>query len=238
MEKLKIIALMGRSEAGKNTAGEMLCDMGQGAQMAFADKLKKIAGEMFSLSDEDMNTEKGKAAPTTLPCLLCPTCHTPEVEEFTQEYTKLARCKVCGVIGDSKVFNGFWTPRTILQFLGTECFRKISPSVWSDYAISSARKILTSGAAPKGPVPFVVLTDLRFKSEAEAVWAVGGQVWRIRRPETDELATGLKGHASENEQDSIPDSKCQAVIMNDGTLDSLRGRLVGEFNKWKDSQKS
>jgi hypothetical protein len=223
---------MGRSKAGKNTAGEMLCELGKGSQLAFADPLKKIAGDMFLLTEDDLNTEAGKAAPTRFPCLLCPTCHTPEVEEFTQEYSKLAKCKICGVIGDAKVFHGFWTPRAILQFLGTNCFRKISPPVWTNYAMRTALREQENGA------PLVVITDLRFKDEAEAVWAVGGSVWRIRRPETDELVTGLKGHASENEQDSIPDSKCQAVIMNDGTLDSLRGRLVGEFQKWKDSKKS
>jgi len=232
LEKLNVIALMGRSKAGKNTAGEILCSVGNGVQLAFADKLKSIAGEMFNLSSSDMNTEEGKAAPTKLPCLLCPICRAIEAEEFTQDNSKLVRCKICGVIGDQSVFKGFWTPRTILQFLGTECFRKISPAVWTDYALKTAREKLANGA------PLVVITDLRFQNEAEAVWAAGGQVWRIRRPETDELATGLKGHASESEQDSIPDSKCQAVIMNDGTIDTLRGRLVGEFNKWKDTNKA
>jgi hypothetical protein len=33
--------------------------------------------------------------------------------------------------------------------------------------------------------------------------------------------------------DTIPDSAFQAIIMNDSTLDTLRGRLAAEFHRFK-----
>lgn len=234
MEKLNVIAILGHAGAGKDTAGKMLCEMGDGVTIAFADKLKQICGDLFGLTQEQMYDPAGKEAPTKYACLICPECKKPEVEEFTQERTKLARClnNGCGVTGAIEVFKGFWTGRTILQFTGTEWGRRINPSVWTTYALNMAAKNLENTKTQ-----FVAITDCRFPNEAEAVWAVGGEVWRIRRPDGEGAASGLKGHASETAQDAIPDSRCNAVILNDSTLDVLRGRLASEFQRFKKERK-
>lgn len=285
MEKLKIIALMGKAHSGKDTVGKMLCESGGGVTMAFADKLKQICAEMFALQLEDFYSQEGKDKATPFPCLMCPTCHGVHVEPVVMEDSgPLAACKLCGSTGDRKVFASNWTHRTILQYVGTEGFRKIDPNVWVRYALERARQrldgvpIMAVGVTPdameiaqavvKRPLPqktmdeasvylkeahylaniviaeinakraaekaasFVVFTDCRFKSEAVAVWAAGGEVWRIKRPETDAEAQGLKGHASEVEQESIKDSECQAVIQNDGTLDNLRGLVVSQLHRF------
>lgn len=229
MERLNIIALMGKSKAGKNTAGDMLAETGDGVTLAFADKLKAICGEMFGLSHAQLYDETLKETPTDFDCFLCPECKKPEVELLVLDRVPHGKCKVCGVIGEQGVFKGKWTPRTILQFIGTEGFRRVDSGVWVRYALDQARKRLEPSTGTK----LVVITDCRFKSEMEAVHAIGGEVWRIRRPETDAKKAGLKGHASEEEQDSIPDSACQAVIVNDSTLDTLRGRLVAELSRFK-----
>lgn len=226
MERLNIIALMGKSKAGKNTAGNILIEGTSNVTMAFADKLKSICGEMFGLTHEQLYDEQLKEKPVAFDCLLCPECKKPEVEILVLDRIPHGKCKVCGIIGEQGVFKGKWTPRTILQFIGTEGFRRVDPSVWVRYVINNARKQLEGGG-------YVVITDCRFKSEMEAVHAVGGEVWRIRRPETDGGKAGLKGHASEEEQDSIPDSACQAIIANDSTLDVFRGRLAAELSRFK-----
>jgi len=234
MERLNIIALMGKSKAGKDTSGQMLAAMGNGATMAFADKLKAICGEMFGLTKEQLYDEKLKEQPTTFDCLLCPDCKKPEVELLTLDRVQHAKCNVCGIIGSISVFKGKWTPRTILQFIGTEGFRRVDSGVWVRYALNRSKGLLLEEfAEPSQGPPFVVITDCRFKSEMEAIHAAGGEVWRIRRPETDGGKAGIKGHASEEEQDSIPDSACQAVIANDSTLDVLRGRLTAELARFK-----
>lgn len=237
MQKLNIIAIMGKSKAGKDTSGKMLTGMGLGAQLSFAGKLKEICGEMFNLSHEQLYDEEQKELPTEFDCLLCPECKTPEVEVLKLDRIEHGKCKVCGVIGDVRVFRGKWTPRTILQFIGTEGFRRVDKSVWVRYAINTAREHLyqhkPGESSMRGGHFFVAITDCRFKSEMEAIHAVGGEVWRLRRPETDGASTGLQGHASEQEMDSIPDSAFQAIIKNDSTLDVLRGRLAAEYGRFK-----
>jgi hypothetical protein len=64
------------------------------------------------------------------------------------------------------------------------------------------------------------------------VLASGGEVWRIKRPETDAKAEGLKGHTSETEQEAISDSECQAIIQNDGTFENLRGLVVAQLHRF------
>ncbi len=229
MQKLNLIGLLGKSCAGKDTAGRMLVDMAapeEGRTMAFADKLKEITGEMFGLSYADMYDNDMKTKPTRFPCLMCPECRSLEVTRVVLDRKEHGQCRVCGTLGDIAVFSSQWTPRTILQYLGTEGFRRINPNVWVDYLINTARERLASDTK------FIAVTDCRFISECEGIWAAGGEVWRLRRPETDNAQVGIKGHASEMELESIPDSQCQAVIQNTGTLDALRGRLHVELNRF------
>lgn len=223
---MKIISMLGKSKAGKDTSGQMLTSMGNGITMAFADKLKEVCSEMFNLPREQFYDETLKEVPTSLECLLCPQCKKPEVQVVRLDGKDLGECRLCKSIGALSVFKGKWTPRTILQFIGTEGFRKVDSGVWVKYALAAAKEHLDK-------YDFVVLTDCRFKSELEAVQAAGGEVWRIYRPETDKKKAGLAGHASEDEMDSIPDSNFQAVIQNDSTLETLRGRLQLEFNRYK-----
>lgn len=226
MQKLRIIGLMGKSKSGKNTAGAILTTMGAGQELAFANKLKAICGELFELSYDDMYTEEGKSAPTKFDAFACPACTSVEVKTEVVDRKKLCVCKVCGTVGEPKPFASKWTPRTILQFVGTECFRRISPDVWVNFVLKEATRLQREGAE------FIVVTDCRFRSEAEAIWKAGGEVWKIRRPEVEKQQTGIKGHASETEQDSIGDHEVQAVIMNDSTLDVLRDRLEVAFKRF------
>ena len=79
--------------------------------------------------------------------------------------------------------------REALQSLGTEWGRAyVSPEVWTALLIDRASSLLAAGKS-------VVVDDLRFPIEAEAVRHVGGVVVRLDRPGAD---LGLAGaHASE-----------------------------------------
>lgn len=229
MEKLNLIALLGKSKVGKDTGGQMLCEMGNGQSMAFADKLKQVCMELFDLSREDCYTEEGKERPTDFPCLMCPTCGGLSCKVIKQDRDVLGECLSCGTVGAEKVFASKWTPRKILQYIGTEGFRRVDPHVWPRFCVNSARQRFEKFRK----LEFVVITDCRFLSECEAVWAVGGEVWRIRRPEVEKKETGIKGHASEVEQDAIPDGRCQAVIHNDSTLKAYQAKLYAEFERFR-----
>lgn len=67
---------------------------------------------------------------------------------------------------------GPMTSREVLQYWGTEIFRRQYPQVWADACI---RKIRKSGCQ------LAVITDARFPNEVEAVQAAGGKVIRLTR---------------------------------------------------------
>lgn len=240
MSRLSVIALMGKSKSGKDTFGQMLLEAGGpggGVSIAFADKLKQVCADVFDVPLEEMYSEAGKAASMGLPCLVCPLCKSIDCKEITIEREKNAACSTCGAVGELRGFLSEWTRRTVLQYIGTEGFRRIDPSVWVKHALRTARAALTEGVeivsasdskreGVRFISKFVVITDCRFRSEMDAVLAGGGEVWRIKRPLTDDAKAGIGGHQSETEMDSIPDDMFQRVIVNDGSLEQLKAKAA------------
>lgn len=238
-----VIALMGKSKSGKDTAGAMLTAHDpRGATIAFADKLKEVCMDLFGLSLKDVYTDAGKAQPLDgkahalrLPCWTCMACGSLDCAKVAASQIV---CHACTMVGEPQAFQAFWTPRTILQYLGTEGVRFIDENVWVRHALAKAKMLLNDftpgelqGFKTVPARSFVAITDCRFRSEAEAIWKAGGQVWRIRRPATDRAAQGIAGHASETEMDTIPDSQFQWVITNDGTLDNFRTKVIEGYTR-------
>lgn len=124
-----------------------------------------------------------------------------------------------------------WTNRAILQHIATE-MRRVDNNVFVNVTMREAARVLakyvrlTHDAPVTKMASIVVITDCRFRVEADAVWLAGGQVWRIRRPLTDGQQQGIAGHVSETEMDSIPEELFQRVIVNDGTLEHLRAKVM------------
>lgn len=101
------------------------------------------------------------------------------------------------------------TVRHILQTLGTEWGRdRIHPRVWVKCWSAQARRYKR-----------VVVDDVRFPNEAEAIKAAGGVIWRIVR--TTSVHDG--SHRSEGSLDSY---SFDAVIHNDGSLGDLRSKVL------------
>jgi hypothetical protein len=94
--------------------------------------------------------------------------------------------------------------RRLLQLLGTDFGRKmLGDDVWI--------KIALSGIKPEDKV---VISDVRFPNEADAIRKLGGIVWRINRRNH----SAVNGHVSEHAMDNY---MFNHVIYNDGTLDDL-----------------
>ena len=94
--------------------------------------------------------------------------------------------------------------RRLLQVFGTEVGRKM---FGLDFWIDIALKDLSGDTQ-------VVISDVRFPNEADAIAKLGGSVWRINRKNH----SAVNGHASEHAMDNYMFSH---VIYNDGTLDDL-----------------
>jgi hypothetical protein len=115
--------------------------------------------------------------------------------------------------GESKERPVSWigrSPRQLMQTLGTEWGRQcVAQDIWLRVA---ERRIALGGGTSK--VDWVI-TDVRFDNEAEFIRRLGGQVWRVLRPD----AIPVSPHASEG---GVALSLVDYTIENDASLDELR----------------
>jgi hypothetical protein len=125
------------------------------------------------------------------------------------------------VYGDLKeTTDTFWgfTPRWVLQYVGTELMRThIDTNIW----VKSLEAVLTHhGRFDIGQD--VVVTDVRFNNEAEWIHNKGGTIVQVVRPAAPGIATA--DHASET---GVSFDYIDRIIMNDGSLDELRMAVYG-----------
>lgn len=122
--------------------------------------------------------------------------------------------------GDKKeVEDEYWqtTPRKILQFVGTELFRKqfaklcphVKEGIWVEIA---KKKILNTKEN-------VVISDVRFQNEVDMIHSLNGIVIKVVRPSI----SNIDYHESELGIDKIKDFDLE--MLNDNTLDSLYTKL-------------
>ena len=103
------------------------------------------------------------------------------------------------------------SPRQLMQLFGTEFGRQmIKPTIWTEMMERRIRHSIQAGDCD------IVITDVRFWTEAALIARLGGQIWRINRPAAD--TTAHTGHVSETEMAAIP---AHATLTNDGTLEQL-----------------
>jgi hypothetical protein len=80
--------------------------------------------------------------------------------------------------------NGRMTARDVMQYIGTDVFRKIKPNIWVDATLNKIRK-----DNPK----IAVITDCRFPNEVEAIKKNNGVVVRLTRApfESDHISENI-----------------------------------------------
>lgn len=108
-------------------------------------------------------------------------------------------------------FPGFEvTPRHLMQTLGTEWGRGINANLWADLTINKA-------ASASGKV---IIDDMRFPNEFEAVKAAGGTTILVTRPGVERPANC---HPSEGQLDAFP---FDHHVINDGSVDKLTTQVL------------
>lgn len=128
------------------------------------------------------------------------------------------------VFGDLKdVVDPTWgiTPRLVLQIMGTEVFQYDMPkyipelqSIGRSFWVKRFEQWYETNKELD-----VVICDVRFQHEVDAILKMGGVVWKVTRPN---LNNGDE-HASEKEMDLI--EGVTTIINNDGTLDDLYNKI-------------
>lgn len=130
-----IVGLIGYAGAGKDTVADIMMKNADFFRVAFADKIKAILSELYSVPIDVFNDRVLKNAPML-------------------------------------VFNGK-TPRQVAQETGM-FYRGIRESTWLDYVKKKAGFLAGQGDN-------VVITDIRFPDEMDAVLSMGGVTVYIER---------------------------------------------------------
>lgn len=102
------------------------------------------------------------------------------------------------------------TRRKLKQTLGTEWGRiLINENIWVNH-LDDELKSIESCLGLNG----LVISDVRFQNEVDFVHSLGGEVWRVGRPNNPYVTGGQ--HESEKFEFEVDD-----VVINDGTLAKL-----------------
>jgi len=104
------------------------------------------------------------------------------------------------------------TVRRILQWWGTEYRRAQDPDYWTKAWSRKVEQLDLDRI-------HVLIDDVRFMNELEAIKAHGGLIVKIERPGFD----GANNHASETSLDDF--AAWDKTILNDGTLDAFKQKV-------------
>lgn len=108
-------------------------------------------------------------------------------------------------------------PRNLLRTLGTEWGRElVHPDIWVRLTVARIAKV----HACTGRDVFAIC-GTRFANEMTTVRDNGGEVWWIDRPGTEQGP-----HTSDR---TLVREQCDRVLVNDGTMDQLRQRVLGAW---------
>jgi len=185
-----IVGLCGKARVGKDKFTEYLVNIFSSEHnrefktTAFAHRLKQMCLEHFDLNREQLWGDSKE-----------------ELTEFGKTES--------GKLGLSSNPNDYWTPREIMQAVGS-FYRSIDYDFWVKQV---DKKWEYAG------YPDVIITDVRHVNECEYV-KNNGVLIRIIRSRSDKIH-GM-GHESETALDNKPQNYFDIEINNDGTLEELQ----------------
>lgn len=113
--------------------------------------------------------------------------------------------------------------RHLAQSLGTEWGRSLSDDFWTQIAEKHIHALCANVFAKEQRF---VVSDIRFRTEADWVRSLGGEVWHIRR---DGVAP-VRTHQSEAEIDAI---EVDFVVSNNGNIAELEASIFATL--WRQS---
>jgi hypothetical protein len=156
-----ILGLQGAAKAGKDTTADYLIEEhGWDGKLSFAKNLKDMCRAIFFLSEDDVNTQKGKERVFSKPKVftqrnLGSVLYWMSTTHSRYPIVKGAREHVASLVGTELT-----TPRHILQFIGTDVCRAVIPSYHLDIVVNTIRD---------NPDKNYIITDVRFPNEGDLV---------------------------------------------------------------------
>lgn len=177
----KIIGFAGRKRSGKGVLSEHLQSKYDATIITIAEALKGICCDYLNLSLEQLNIEKDKNSVfhinwDDLSKFLSKELNVPYNDIIT---------RVTNVIDLSDGMLVQNNIRELLQIIGTNIIRDINPNWHVDKMVSNIQKATSD---------IVVVDDVRFTNEKEAIESLGGTVFFVLRPD---LSVEISNHSSE-----------------------------------------
>jgi hypothetical protein len=246
-----IVGISGQAGAGKDEVAQHLVKEHGFAQIAIADPMKRLAQLVFLFSDEQLWGPSENRNKVEYRFLDDEVWKITEQDLKTYGYNWLDQVMEGKTSREFhrawlRLKDWFWSldrpllsPRLVLQTLGTEYGRDfLGADVWVEHTMSTAHRLLSypaslpvfydrkygvlPGAGEQERPRGVVISDVRFANELNAIPRHGGLLIKINRPqEVPELAAGLFNHRSETEQEAFDASAFSAIVNNDGSLKDL-----------------
>lgn len=207
-----ILAITGLANAGKDTVAAILTHHRHAQHMAFADGVYQEVAKAYHCCAGELMLRDTKETPQAW--LALSRCADPHFVQAMQLHYA-AGLRDGGIVHERLDLRAPRSPRTILQWWGTEYRRKQQADYW---VAATAQRIAASSA------PAIVISDLRMPNEAALVRQLGGHIWRITRPGR-EVATN---HASSTSgQEFAPD----LVLHNTHNIEHLQGMVLSHWDE-------
>jgi hypothetical protein len=130
-------------------------------------------------------------------------------------------------VSREKPIPNFWHPtmtgRQLLEQIGTDVFRSVDSDIWIKLAMRSIQAYNADGIG-------VIISDVRFKNEAEMIRSLGGELWIIARNPKDLILSDqdCETHVSKWEFLTFI-TKDDLILMNSGSLDELHSSIINRL---------
>jgi hypothetical protein len=215
--KHHIIGLCGFAGAGKDTVADLLITHAGFRKLAFADALRAELNEAFRV--EPLTFTRREYKGEALECLALSRC--TDINYINAVLAHLAANADGAAFSASQELVTPRTPRQTMQWWGTQYRRANDPNYWTRQ-LTQRIAYYTRDLHERN----FVITDCRFDNEVDALRAMGGWLWQVKRPGLDATTTPEGQHSSATDGTEFgPDE----VLHNMHDIRHLQGVVLGEF---------
>jgi hypothetical protein len=188
-----VLALSGWKRSGKDTTADYLCNEYGFRRVSFAAKLKDMVASTYNVPREYMDSPTHKEMPLHNLPVIPSDLSTERLQEMFR----------------TELRNGYWTPRALCILEGS-----VKRAVYSNYWVKQAVEQIVSD-----PVSNYVITDMRYKTEADTVKILFPDVRIMRINRFDNIDTM---DPSERDMD---DYSFDFTVDNRTSMESLNAQL-------------
>ena len=187
---LKIIGFAGRKRSGKTTLAKYLNNEENAIIITIADFLKRLCCDLMNMSYEELNEKKDNG-------------YTFDIVPDNRWFNIIDKCTHIGIDNIKKELQNvhITSIRQLLQIIGTDVIRKYN----ENWHVEKMIEEIQSYSEDK----LIVIDDVRFPNEREAILRLSGEVFFIVRPNS----LTISNHPSETDL-KWQEFKYEKVIIN------------------------